>query len=110
VGDPPHAASTSQAIIAKVLTERPASARAARPSIPLHVDAAIARSLEKLPADRFSTAREFAEAVGGKGASSGPAMSEMSATPQTSGLAKRAKPIRELAAWVFVAALAGWLG
>jgi serine/threonine protein kinase len=61
VGDPPHHASTSQAIIAKVLTERPTSVRTARPSVPPHVDAAIGKSLEKLAADRFATAREFAE-------------------------------------------------
>src|SRR5687768_6615396 len=67
VGDPPHSASTSQAIIAKVLTERPASARASRPSVPPHVDAAISRALEKLAADRFSTAKELAEAIEGKG-------------------------------------------
>src|SRR5690349_20198585 len=53
VGDPPHAASTSQAVIAKVLTEKAPSARASRPSVPPHVDAAIARALEKLAADRF---------------------------------------------------------
>ena len=34
VGDPPHAASTSQAIIAKVLTETPQRVRVGRPSTP----------------------------------------------------------------------------
>src|SRR5687767_3847130 len=51
VGDPPHHASTSQAIIAKVLTERPTSVRLSRPSVPVHIEAAVARSLEKLAAD-----------------------------------------------------------
>ena len=32
VGDPPHVASTTQAVIAKVLTEKPASVRTGRPS------------------------------------------------------------------------------
>jgi serine/threonine protein kinase len=59
VGDPPHSASTSQAVIAKVLTERPRSVRASRPNVPPHVDAAIARALEKLAADRFATAKEL---------------------------------------------------
>ncbi|NUQ12695.1 MAG: serine/threonine protein kinase, partial [Gemmatimonadaceae bacterium] len=68
VGDPPHAASTAQAIIAKVLTERPASVRLSRPSVPAHVDAAVGKALEKLAADRFNTAREFAEALEGRGA------------------------------------------
>src|SRR5207342_3542653 len=65
-GDPPHVASTAQAIIAKVLTDRPRSVRASRAAVPAHVSAAIDRALEKLPADRFATAHEFAEALRGK--------------------------------------------
>jgi serine/threonine-protein kinase len=65
-GDPPHTASTSQAIIAKLLTDKPRSLRTLRPSVPVHVDAAIERALEKLPADRFATAHEFADALSGK--------------------------------------------
>src|SRR5688572_18501967 len=41
VGDPPHTASTSQAVIAKLLTERPRSVRVLRPSVPEHVDLAL---------------------------------------------------------------------
>src|SRR5687768_6152007 len=68
LGDPPHSASTSQAIIAKVLTEKPTSVRTSRPSVPPHVDGAIGKALEKLAADRFATAKEFAEALEGRGA------------------------------------------
>ena len=67
-GDAPHIASTAQAIIAKVLTERPSSVRLARPAVPKHVSQAIDRALEKLPADRWSTAREFADALDGRAA------------------------------------------
>ncbi|HTI63839.1 MAG TPA: protein kinase [Gemmatimonadaceae bacterium] len=63
VGDPPHIGSTAQAVIAKVLTERVQSMRALRDSVPEHVDAAVIRALAKLPADRWSTAQEFAEAL-----------------------------------------------
>ena len=62
-GDPPHYGSTSQAIIARVLTEKPRSMRASRESVPVYVDAAVERALAKLPADRWATAREFAEAI-----------------------------------------------
>ena len=62
-GEPPHIGTTAQAIIARVLTERPRSARASRPSVPEHVDAAIDRALEKLPADRWIDARAFADAL-----------------------------------------------
>ena len=40
--------------------------RVARPNIPAHVEASIARALEKLPADRFTSAHEFAEALHGR--------------------------------------------
>ncbi len=67
VGDPPHMAGTAQAIMAKVLTERPASVRISRPTVPEYLDAALARALEKLAADRYPTAGEFAEALAGRG-------------------------------------------
>jgi eukaryotic-like serine/threonine-protein kinase len=67
VGDPPHVASTAQAIIAKVLTEQPADVRTLRPSVPEHVALAVGKALQKLPADRFATPREFAEALRGVG-------------------------------------------
>jgi serine/threonine-protein kinase len=108
VGDPPHMASTAQAIIAKVLTERPASTRIGRPSVPPHVDAAIARSLEKLAADRFATAKEFADALGGKGAAPAPGAIESPAAATVR--ATRASRARELAAWSLVALLATWFG
>jgi Tol biopolymer transport system component/tRNA A-37 threonylcarbamoyl transferase component Bud32 len=65
-GDPPHTASTAQAIVAKVLMDRPRPIRSSRPSVPEHVELAIEHALEKLPADRFATAREFAEALQGR--------------------------------------------
>src|SRR5688500_5715841 len=66
-GEPPHIGHTSQAIIARLLTDKPRSARASRPAVPEHVDWAVQRALEKLPADRFSTAKEFADALRGRG-------------------------------------------
>ena len=62
-GEPPHVGSTSQAIIARVLTEKPRSIRTSRPNVPEHVEAAVERALEKLPADRWATAKEFGEAL-----------------------------------------------
>ena len=64
-GEPPHTGSTSQAIVARLLTEQPRSVRAQRPTVSEHVDEALARALEKLPADRFPTAEQFAEALHG---------------------------------------------
>ncbi|MEP7380396.1 MAG: protein kinase [Gemmatimonadota bacterium] len=67
-GDPPHTGSTAQAIIARVVTERPRPVRSTRESVPPHVAAAVERALAKIPADRFASAQEFAEALQGRGA------------------------------------------
>jgi len=71
-GEPPHTGSTAQAIIARVLTDKPRGIRSSRSAVSEHVEAALEHALEKLPADRFSTAREFAEAIQGRGAAVAP--------------------------------------
>jgi hypothetical protein len=63
-GDPPFTGSTAQAIVARVVTESPRSLTSQRHTIPPQVEAAVLTSLEKLPADRFATAAEFAAALG----------------------------------------------
>ncbi len=65
-GEPPHLGSTAQAVIARVIAERPRPVRATRASVPVHVEAAIERALEKLPADRWASAQEFADVMRGK--------------------------------------------
>jgi serine/threonine-protein kinase len=67
VGDPPHTASSAQAVLAKILTEDPPTATNLRSSIPQNVDAAIRRALEKLPADRFTAAQDFVRALSDPG-------------------------------------------
>jgi serine/threonine-protein kinase len=62
-GDPPYTGSTAQAIVAKVITEKAPPVTTHRDTVPSHVAAAIAKSLSKLPADRFRSAAEFAEAL-----------------------------------------------
>ena len=62
-GEAPHAGRTAQAVIAKLMTEEPRPLTVLRRAAPAHIDAAVQRALEKLPADRFSSAREFAEAL-----------------------------------------------
>ena len=63
VGDPPHIGSTAHVIIAKVISERPTGVRLLRPAVPEPLAAAVEKGLEKLPADRWATAREFADAL-----------------------------------------------
>ncbi|MBX9929840.1 MAG: serine/threonine-protein kinase [Gemmatimonadaceae bacterium] len=62
-GEPPFTGATVQAIVAKVLTERPSNPSAVRDTIPRHVEATVLRALAKLPADRWATATEFAHAL-----------------------------------------------
>ncbi|MDH5805516.1 MAG: hypothetical protein OEZ54_10100, partial [Gemmatimonadota bacterium] len=62
-GEPPHIGNNAQAIIARILTETPRPLRSLRQSVPLHTEAALAKALEKLPADRFTDARNFADAL-----------------------------------------------
>ena len=112
-GEPPHTGTTSQAIIARVLTERPRSIRSSRSSVPEHVEAAIERALEKLPADRWPSAREFTEGLAGARSFTRSATSATSATPgmAVSRKALLGKPgVREAAAWTLAAgAIAfGW--
>src|SRR5687767_12644586 len=64
-GEPPHTGPTSQAVIARVLTDQPRGIRLSRPTVPEQVEAAVERALEKLPADRWATAKEFCEALTG---------------------------------------------
>src|SRR6187551_3094096 len=66
-GDPPFTGSTAQAIVARVLTEPPRPILPQRHTIPPEVEGAILVALEKLPADRFASAAEFAEALKGRG-------------------------------------------
>jgi serine/threonine-protein kinase len=63
VGEPPYTGSTAQAILGKIITGDPESVTSQRRAVPLHVDAVVERALEKLPADRFPSAAEFARAL-----------------------------------------------
>jgi serine/threonine-protein kinase len=62
-GDPPFTGSTAQAVVARVVTEAPRPLLPQRHTIPPQVEAAALKALEKLPADRFATAAQFAEAL-----------------------------------------------
>jgi serine/threonine-protein kinase len=65
-GEPPFTGPTAQAIIARVMTEEPRALSTQRKSVPPHVEAAVFTALEKLPADRYATAAEFAAALSGQ--------------------------------------------
>ena len=62
-GQPPHVGGSAQQIIMKIITEDAPPLTQLRKSVPPHVAAAVMRALEKLPADRFTTAKEFSDAL-----------------------------------------------
>ena len=107
-GDPPFTGHSAQAIVARILTETAVPLTRHRASVPAHVAAAIQKSLERLPADRFATAGAFAAALGDPGFTL-PAMAAASGAP-----ARRAlwNPLSIGACAVATVAVAGlaWLG
>ena len=62
-GEPPFSGATVQAIVAKVMTERPTPPSTVRGTVPPAVETALLKALAKLPADRFATAAQFADAL-----------------------------------------------
>ncbi|MEO7520342.1 MAG: LpqB family beta-propeller domain-containing protein [Gemmatimonas sp.] len=63
-GDAPFIGSSVQAIVAKVLSEKPTPIHTLRDTVPLAIEQAVSTALAKLPADRFASAAEFATALG----------------------------------------------
>jgi serine/threonine-protein kinase len=66
-GDPPFTASSAQAVIMKIITEPAPPVTVRRKTVPSNVSAAVGRALEKLPADRFESAKAFSDALGNPG-------------------------------------------
>ncbi len=104
-GEPPFTGASTQAIVARVLTERPASLRTVRDTVPVVVEQAVMQALAKLPADRFASAGAFVLAL------MLPNSRELSGAPVVR--AKRT-PRGVMTAVVIacatVSAAAGWLG
>jgi serine/threonine protein kinase/Tol biopolymer transport system component len=63
-GDPPHTGASAQQIIMKIITAPTEPVTKHRKSVPQNVVDAVAMALEKLPADRFESAKEFSQALG----------------------------------------------
>ena len=96
-GQPPFTGSTVQTVLTKVISEEPRPVVEHRKSVPSHVSGAILKALEKLPADRWQTASEFADALAGHGAHE----------------VARGRSSRAVIPWALAAVLAlalGWIG
>src|SRR4029453_4286556 len=66
-GQPPFTGSSVQSVLGKVVSEEPRPVVEHRKPVPPHTRAELRRAPEKLPADRWQTAAEFAEALAGHG-------------------------------------------
>jgi eukaryotic-like serine/threonine-protein kinase len=109
-GNPPHVGASAQQIIMKIITEPAAPVTQYRRSVPPHIAAALAQALEKLPADRFESARAFAAALGDV-AFTGLSGTLTTDTGRTVAPASR-RPLYAVAAVsavLLVIALTGWL-
>jgi len=107
-GNPPHVGSSAQQIIMKIIAENVEPVTKYRKSVPPNVAAAVAKALEKLPADRFESAKAFAEALGNT------AFATMHATSVGGGVGGRSFKrafiaMSVVAAVALAAASAGWL-
>ncbi len=80
VGEPPFTGPTAQAIIARHSRDMVSRPSIVRGTIPDGVEAAILRALAKVPADRYPTVAQFAEAVNAPSAVSGPTRLSAAAT------------------------------
>ena len=65
-GHPPFSGRNPREILARHTLDAVPPLRTARPTVPPNVDATVARALAKVPADRFATARDFADAIAGR--------------------------------------------
>ncbi len=78
-GAPPFAGPTAHAILARRLTEEAPDITAARRAVPATIARALSTGLAALPADRFSDAHRFAEALRADGGTQSPAWSPTAA-------------------------------
>jgi serine/threonine-protein kinase len=109
--EPPFQGSTAQAIIARVMTEEPRPLTAQRKSVPAHVEAAVLMALEKVPADRFESARAFADALGDPQftAAGRPRVSRPYASGRPAPSRRALYGLLALSVTLLAAALTGWL-
>jgi len=110
-GDPPHTGSSAQQIIVKIIADEARPVGEVRKSVPANVAAALSKALEKLPADRFESAKAFADALADPGFRHGAvgAAGAGQAGRRPTWRERAAIPLAGAAVVLLVAALWGWL-
>ncbi len=110
-GEPPFTGATVQAIVSKVMTEKPTPPSRVRDTVTAAVEQAVLKALAKLPADRWTTAEKFADALTRSGTAPVAAAPESAGQTVAHERQRRAAVIaRVAAACMLTAAAAWWLG
>jgi serine/threonine-protein kinase len=109
VGDPPFTGSTAQAIVAKVLTEKPVSLSKFRDTVPEAIENAVLVALAKLPADRWPTAAAFVAALEGQGGATRPRAMAAARVSVNKWIASSPLPWAVAFGLAAIAAAWGWL-
>ena len=104
-GQPPHLGGSAQQVIMKIIAEDARPVGTLRKSVPPNVAAAVAKALEKLPADRFDSAKAFGDALADARFTTA-ALAEAARTPAIA--ARRSLTIGLGAALVTMTLVAAW--
>jgi serine/threonine-protein kinase len=105
-GQPPFTGPTAESVAHQHLTAVPRPVSELRPSVPASVVAVLQRALAKAPADRFSTAAQFAEALA-HGDVAYRHVAEMSTAPPVPEARPARRPAGPGRRWRLAALLAG---
>jgi Tol biopolymer transport system component len=109
-GNAPFTGANAQQIIMKIITVPAESVTMYRKSVPANVAAAVAKSLEKLPADRFASAAEFAAALGNESFATASGARRAASGASAQGVSRSAfGALAALAVVLLVAAVIGWM-
>ncbi len=109
-GNPPHVGASAQQIIMKIITTPAELVTVHRKAVPPNVAAAVAKTLEKLPADRFESAKALAEALGNSAYASTGAGTGIFMPGARGGVSLRSfAAVGVVAAIALVAAAWGWI-
>jgi eukaryotic-like serine/threonine-protein kinase len=114
-GAPPFHGASAQSIVAKILTQEAPPVSSERATVPPHIEAAVATSLAKLPADRFDTAEAFRSALedetyGTTNATAAPVSATDAPAPSAGRVRGRAESVAWTAAALFALLAAfAWL-
>ncbi len=109
LGEPPFTGPTAQAIVAKVMTEKPVPMSKFRDTVPEAIEDAVLVALAKLPADRWPTAAAFVAALEGQGGATRPRTTAAAMAPVSKWSVRSPLPWAVAFGLAAIVAAWGWL-